>query len=66
MRFLLCLGLVLVTFNVRASCIFVDEMLSLWQEEESDLVYKFCAESMNDDSSQAKLAEMYDKGSKTV
>jgi len=56
----------LVSTSCWAFCLFSESLLSTLREESALNLYKSCAEGMNDDASQAKLAQMYDKGTAPV
>lgn len=52
-----------VSFGVSASfCPYSSTLLNSMSVQSQLMLYKSCAESLNDDASQVKLAELYDKG----
>lgn len=66
MRFLLILFGLLVSGTALAFCPFSERLLASLKEESVVALYKNCAENMNDDASQAKLAAIYDKGTPAI
>ncbi len=49
-----------------AFCPFSKALMGTLREESALTLYKSCAEGMNDDASQAKLAAIYDKGTPSI
>ena len=66
MRRLLLLVGVLISGTAMAFCPFSERLQKSLKGETVIALYKNCAESMNDDASQAKLAEIYDKGTPAI
>ena len=56
----------LVSTSCWAFCYFSESLLGTLREESALTLYKSCAEGMNDDMAQAKLAGIYDKGTTAV
>ena len=63
-----CVVLLVLLINAPcwAFCPFSESLLATLREESALNLYKSCAESMNDDASQAKLAQIYDQGTASV
>lgn len=58
----LCLISLFLTSQAMAFCPFSDKLFSVLKEDSAITLYKNCAEQMNDDASQARLAAIYDAG----
>ena len=57
---------VLIINKAYAFCPFSERLVSSLKEESVVALYKSCAETMNDDAAQAKLASIYDKGTPAI
>ena len=66
MRFIYFLFSLLIARAAMAFCPFSDRLQGTLKEESVVALYKNCAEFMNDDASQAKLASIYDKGTPAI
>ena len=66
MKFAWIMLILLFSETAMALCPFSKQLFSSLKEETLIILYKNCAEGMNDDDSQAKLAEIYDKGTPAI
>ena len=66
MRLFFILGILLATTYTQAACLFSDTLAASLDERSVISLYKSCAEGMNDDAAQARLAAIYENGSNTV
>lgn len=65
MRYLIFLSFICFVTAAQASCPMGFSFMKTMSEEQMLVSYKACAELYNDDEAQAKLAELYDKGTAT-
>jgi len=66
MRLFFMLGLLLTATYTQAACLFSDSLAATLDERSVISLYQSCAEGMNDDAAQARLAAIYEKGGSTV
>ena len=55
-----------ISFSAQAFCPFSPNLLNALSEDSVVALYRTCAEGMNDDFSQAYLANVYDRGTTTI
>ena len=66
MKILLFLMVLFVSKATLSACPYMDRLMESLDEKTRINLYKSCAESMNDDTAQAKLAAIYDKGTASI
>ncbi|MBQ3695391.1 MAG: SEL1-like repeat protein [Alphaproteobacteria bacterium] len=66
MRLGVILIALIVSFPVYGFCPFSQALLGSLRDESAITLYKNCAEGMNDDVSQARLAKLYDQGTTVI